>query len=169
MENDDDPQRVPDLVLWEPELRIRQVGDDVLLSWPRRDPGDVYVVHSTRGGQAGPPGIGTSRLVPRWRIDGDLVVEIRSQDGDVRYLHHSARKTPPSAERGPVRERVTLAGRSCVAAQGHNRVVLKFGSELETSDDGVTFEKIVVPQPKWGLPTMTVNAKYVCGRDVEVW
>lgn len=169
IDNDDDPQRVPDLVLWEPDLGMRRIGGDVLVSWPRQKPGAVYTIFSKNGGQVSPPTLGTSRLVPDWRIEGDLFVEVRSVDDDVKYLHRSAAEPVPAGRRGFVSGRVQLAGRDCVATQGHNRVVLRSEGELETSDDGVTFEKIAVPQPKWGLRTTTVDAKYVCGREVDVW
>lgn len=168
IDNDDDPQRVPDIVLWEPDLRMRRYGGDVLVSWPRQKPGAVYTIYSTNGGQVSPPTTGTSRLVPDWRIDGDLFVEVRSADDDVKYVHHSARKAAPSG-RGFLAERTQLAGRDCVATQGHRRVVLRFEDGIETSDDGVTFRKITVAQPKWGVRTTMVDAKYVCGREADVW
>ncbi|MET9627147.1 hypothetical protein ABZX92_06760, partial [Lentzea sp. NPDC006480] len=165
--NEDDPQRVPDLVLWEPELKQRRIGDDVLVSWPRFEPGAVYTLYSKRDGQISEPTLGTSRLVPGWRVDGELFVEARTAAKSVKYVHRTARFAAP-AGRGYLASRTTLAGRECVETQGHSRVVLRSG-DLETSDDGVTFRKITVPQPKWGVRTTTVAAKYVCGREVDVW
>ncbi|MFS8096393.1 hypothetical protein LFM09_04565 [Lentzea alba] len=165
--NENDPQRVPDLVLWEPDLKMHRYGD-TLVTWPRHSPGAVYTIYSQNGGQVSPPTTGTARLVPDWRVEGDLWVEARTVDGDVKYLHRSARK-PVAAKRGFVVGRTQLAGRDCVGTQGRKRVVLKFGDSIETTDDGVTFKKITVPQPKWGVRTTTVDAKYVCGREVGVW
>ncbi|MDT7785274.1 MAG: hypothetical protein QOF58_3693 [Pseudonocardiales bacterium] len=165
--NEDDPQRVPDLLLWEPELKQRRIGDDVLVSWPRFEPGAVYTLYSKRDGQISAPTLGTSRLVPGWRVDGELFVEARTAAKSVKYVHRTAR-FPAPAGRGHLASRTTLAGRDCVDTQGHSRVVLRSG-DLETSDDGVTFRKITVPQPKWGVRTTTVAAKYVCGREVDVW
>ncbi|WP_167969295.1 hypothetical protein [Lentzea indica] len=47
--------------------------------------------------------------------------------------------------------------------------MLRFGDSFETSDDGVNFQKVTVPAPKWGVRSTTVDAKYVCGREADVW
>lgn len=163
-----DPQRVPDLVLWEPELRLKRIGDDVLVTWPRYRPGAVYTVYSKRDGQIAAPTLATSRLIPGWRVDGELFVEVRTTGENVKQVHRTARFGAPPG-RGYLAGKVTLAGRECVAAQGHQRVVLRYGDNFETSPDGVNFQQITVPQPKWGVRTTTVDAKYVCGREVDVW
>ena len=163
-----DPQRVPDLVLWEPELKLKRIGDGVLVTWPRFKPGAVYTVYTKRDGQIAAPTLSTSRLIPGWRVDGELFVEVRTAEKKIRYVHRSARFQPPPG-RGYVTEKALLGGRDCVVTQGRNRVVLRSGDSFETSDDGVNFQKVTVPQPKWGVRTTTVDAKYVCGREVGVW
>ncbi|HEX8865818.1 MAG TPA: hypothetical protein VF821_09205, partial [Lentzea sp.] len=128
----------------------------------------VYTLYSQKDGRISPSTLGTSRLIPGWRVDGELFVEVRTTEKKIRYAHRTARFPAPPG-RGYVSEMVTFGERQCVVAQGHSRVVLRFGDSFETSDDGVNFQHVTPPQPRWGVRTTMVHAKYVCGREVSVW
>ncbi|GLZ29903.1 hypothetical protein Lesp02_20930 [Lentzea sp. NBRC 105346] len=157
------PQRVPDLVLWEPRPQVKKIGNYALVSWPNRK-GSTFTVYADKNGQVSRPTRGTARLVPDWRLGSDVYVRAASKDGDVKYLHRTI------AVPAPVTRRPQTGG-DCLEVTNRRRAVLPYGDSIQISRDGKTFTTTKVPDPEWGVrnTVLSEDVRYVCGREVALW
>ncbi|TWP53245.1 hypothetical protein FKR81_04550 [Lentzea tibetensis] len=162
-------QRVPDLVLWEEQPRVRQIGGLLFIRWPQQSGTARYAVHTKDNGQVSAASRATTRFVPAWQVSGELSV-VATSDGTnakFRYTAVPAKIQVAKPEQHPVQ----LDGRSCLQVRDRHRAVLPAGDKVEVSRDGVTFTAIPVPSPRWGVRNTLLgnDIRYVCGREVSLW